>query len=79
MKIKELIDKITRQKDDIVSQWVQRIKGLGGSYSRVDVSELKDLCGEFIAAFFEALKDNNLTRLRIFIDKLCNIRSYIFD
>jgi len=71
----ELFSKLVKQKEEIIVQWINRIQNLGGSYSRANISEVKDLCGEFIPAFFEAVKDNNLTQLRIFIGKLCNIRS----
>ncbi|MBU4312838.1 MAG: diguanylate cyclase [Candidatus Omnitrophica bacterium] len=70
-----IIKKISEEKEEIVSRWIENIQSLAGSYSRADPSELRGFCTEFFDAFIKVVKNNNFSQLRIFIEKLCNIRS----
>ena len=70
-----IIKKISEEKEEIVSRWIENIRLLAGSYSHADLSELRGFCTEFFDAFIKVVKNNNFSQLRIFIEKLCNIRS----
>ncbi|MFH1782557.1 MAG: diguanylate cyclase [Candidatus Omnitrophota bacterium] len=72
---KSLAGLISLEKEDMISVWVKDIKLLGGSYSQVRNSELRELCREFLDSLSELLLHNDFLKLRIFIEKISRIRS----
>ncbi|MBU2541769.1 MAG: diguanylate cyclase [Candidatus Omnitrophica bacterium] len=66
---------ISSEKTEILSNWIKLIQAQGGSYSNVSKSELHDLCSEFLSAFIEILEKNNFLKLRMFLEKLSQLRS----
>ena len=73
--LKSVVKEISARKAEILSHWIEKIENLGGSYTNVDVPELEGLCCEFFDAFIEVIQIHNFSKLRIFIDKLANVRS----
>ena len=73
--LKQLAKKLISDKTEVVSVWAKNIKALGGSYIQVKISELLDLCTEFLNAFIEILETGNFLKLRVFIEKISHIRS----
>ncbi|MFC1755095.1 GGDEF domain-containing protein [Thermoproteota archaeon] len=73
--LNNLVKLILLEKSEIVTKWVKQIKSLGGSYVQVNVVEMSDLCAEFLDAFSDILGEGNFLKLRMFVEKVSQLRS----
>lgn len=66
---------ILAEKSEVLSGWIKRIKAMGGSYAQTSKSELLYTTGELFDALMEVLDKNNFLKLRMFIERLSQMRS----